>query len=74
MNNERSLEGINPNEAGFGVWQALLFLILIGLIVAVAMKAIGIWVGLGSFVAAVVLLGILANVSDIRRYIRISNM
>ena len=61
-------------EAGFGVLAALLWLIFIGLIVAAVMKAIAVWVAIIAFVGAVVVLGLLANVSDIRRYMKISSM
>lgn len=61
-------------EAGFGLLKALLFVIFVGLIVAVVMKLIGVWAAIGWFVLTVVVLGVLANVSDIRRYMRISSM
>jgi hypothetical protein len=62
------------SEAGFGVWGALLLLILIGLIVAAVMKVLAIWAAIVIFVAAVIVIGLLANISDITRYMKISSM
>lgn len=62
------------DESGFGLWRALLLLILLGLIVAVVMKAMSVWLAVGVFVLAVVLLGLIANASDIGRYMKISGM
>ncbi|MEP7076017.1 MAG: hypothetical protein ABI878_09410 [Acidobacteriota bacterium] len=61
-------------EAGYGLWRALLLLILVGLIAAVIMKTIAAWVAILAFIAAVVIIGLVANASDIGRYMRISSM
>lgn len=61
-------------EAGFGIWGTLLLLILIGLIVAVVMKALTALAAVGIFILAVILIGLIANFSDITRYMRISSM
>lgn len=66
--------GSRSGEAGFGFWQALLIIVFLGLVAAAVMKLMSVWIALGSFILAIVLLGILANVSDIRRYLRISSM
>ncbi|MEO6655323.1 MAG: hypothetical protein ABIO36_04510 [Pyrinomonadaceae bacterium] len=62
------------NAAGFGLLGPLLFIILVGLIVAAVMKLLAIWAAVGLFVLAVVLVVLLSSLSDIRRYMRISSM
>ena len=62
------------NDAGFGLFGPLLFIVFVGLIVAVVMHLLTIWAGVGLFVVSVVLVVFLASLSDIRRYMRISSM
>lgn len=69
----KNISTIN-SEAGFGIWGLLLFLVLVGLIIAAVMKTISVWVAVGLFFLAVILIGILANAPDIKRYARISSM
>ena len=62
------------NDAGFGLFGPLLFIVFVGLIVAVVMHLLTIWAGVGLFVVSVVLVVFFASLSDIRRYMRISIM
>jgi len=62
------------NEAGFGLMKALLFVILVALIVVAFMKMLSVWVAIAAFVVAAIVLGLLANLSDIFRYLKISSM
>ncbi len=62
------------SEDGIGMYSALLFLVLIALIVAVFMKALTVWLAIGLFVLAIIVIGLLASLPDIQRYIKISNM
>lgn len=62
------------SEDGIGMYSPLLFLVLIALIVAVFMKALTVWLAIGLFVLAIIVIGLLASLPDIQRYIKISNM
>lgn len=62
------------SDAGFAFWSLLVFIIFVGLIVAVAMKLMLWWVAVLIFIAAVILAMILASIPDIIRYMRISSM
>lgn len=62
------------NEAGFGLMKALLFIVLVALIVAAFMKLLSVWIAVAAFIVAAIVLGILANLSDIFRYMKISSM
>ena len=62
------------SEAGLAFWRILLLIVLIGLVAAVVMKLMTAWVALGLAVLATIVIGVLANFSDITRYIKISSM
>lgn len=62
------------SDAGFGIWKALLLIVFLALIVAAVMKAISILMAVVLFVLAVIVIGVIANVSDITRYMKISGM
>lgn len=72
MRNE--MDSARKNEAGYGLWRALLLIILVALVAAAIMKAIAVWVAVLAFIAAVVIIGLVANASDISRYMKISSM
>ena len=72
MKNE--IESERRSESGFAFWRILLLIVLVGIIAAVVMKLMTIWVAIGAILLAVIVIGVLANFSDITRYIRISNM
>ena len=74
MNNERLFEVTNPNMAGFAFWSLLVFIIFVGLVVAVAMKLMIWWVAVLVFIAAVILAMIIASLPDIIRYMKINSM
>lgn len=61
-------------DPGFAFWSILVFIIFLGLIAAVIMKLMVLWVAALVFVAVVVLAMIFANLPDIFRYMRISSM
>lgn len=62
------------NEAGFAFWSILLLIILIGFIAAVVMKLMSVWIAIGAFILAVIVIGLLANFADVTRYMKISRM
>ncbi len=62
------------NESGFGIWSAIILLALIFFIAAALMKTVGIWTAVIGFIAVFVTVMFLANLSDIIRYSKISNM
>ncbi len=72
MKNESASE--RKNEAGFAFWRILLLIVLIGLIAAVVMKLMSVWIAIAAFIVAVIVIGLLANIGDITRYMRISRM
>jgi membrane associated rhomboid family serine protease len=74
FNRPQSDGTISNPQGGFGLLKALLFVIFVGFIMAVVIKLMSIWVAIGGFIGAAIVLGLIANISDIRRYIRISNM
>jgi hypothetical protein len=72
MTNEIASE--RNGEGGFAFWRILLLIVLIGFIAAVVMKLMSVWVAIGFFVLAAFVIGLLANIPDIIRYMRISSM
>ncbi len=72
MNNKLASE--KKNEAGFAFWTILLVLVLIGFIAAVVMKLMSVWAAIGLFILAAIVIGFLANISDVTRYMKISRM
>lgn len=62
------------NEAGLAFWRILLLIVLIGFIAAVVMKLMSLWVAVVAFIVAAIIIGLLANFSDVTRYMKISRM
>ena len=64
----------NENEAGFGIWGILILLVLIGFIVAAAMKWLTVLAAVIGFIIVFAILVFLAMLPDIMRYTKISSM
>lgn len=62
------------NAAGFGLFWPLLFIIFVGFIVAAVMHLLTIWAAAGLFILTIVVIVLLASLSDIMRYLKISSM
>lgn len=64
----------SDDERGFGIWSALMLIVLIAVIAAAAVKAITITMAIVIFIAAFIVLTLIAMLPDMARYIRISSM
>lgn len=64
----------NENESGFGIWGILILLVLIGFIVAAAMKWLTVLAAVIGFIIVFAILVFLAMLPDIMRYSKMSSM
>lgn len=62
------------NEDGFGIWSVIVLLALIALTTAVVFKTVSISMALIGFILVICAALLLANLPDIIRYSKISNM
>jgi uncharacterized membrane protein YkgB len=62
------------SESGFGIWGALILLVLIGFIVAAAMKWLTVLAAVVGFIIVFAVLVFLAMLPDLLRYTKISSM
>ncbi len=72
MKNDRTLK--RKNEAGFGLFWPLLFIIFVGFVVAAVLHLLTAWVAPVLFILVVALIVFVASLPDLKRYIKISSM
>ncbi len=72
MKNNRTLK--QKNEAGFGLFWPLLFIIFIGFVVAAVLHLLAAWAAAGLFILVIALIIFFASLPDLMRYIKISSM